>query len=86
MVHVPTMGHNGLIVVFGGDTSDLVSYTPGAQPRSMKDISLYDPVTRVWYSQTATGDQIPSARSQFCTVVARDPSMVQGAKNGTYEM
>ncbi|KAI4109723.1 MAG: hypothetical protein L6R37_000410 [Teloschistes peruensis] len=87
MEFVP-FGPNGLMVVIGGETSDLTSYNPGGEQRSMTDITVFDPVTLRFYKQTATGDQIPSQRNRFCTAAVGD-----GSKNpdgtpssGSYEI
>lgn len=82
------LGPNGLLAVIGGDTSDLNTYVPAQNRRSMTTISLYDPVTKRWYQQATTGTP-PSQRSRFCTVGVRDPTPVKGASKtslGTYEM
>ena len=73
-------GPNGLMVIIGGETSDLTSYNPGAQERSMTQITLFDPVTFHFYQQTATGDKVPSPRMRFCIAGVRDSS------NGSFEM
>lgn len=80
-------GPNGLIMVFGGESSRPQKYTPGAEMRSMSNISLFDPVTKLWYHQTATsaGDRLPSSRIKFCTVGVGDPTAVND-NNSSYEM
>ena len=59
-------GPNGVVVVIGGETSDLTSYTPGEKERWMSKITVYDPASGKFFQQTATGDQIPSPRNRFC--------------------
>lgn len=69
-----TFGPNGLIVMFGGESSQPQRYIPGVEQRSMSNITLFDPVTKIWYEQIATGagDRVPSSRLQFCTVEVGD--------------
>lgn len=86
MIKVP-FGPNGLIVVFGGETSDLTSYTPGEKERWMTKITLFDPVTLQFYRQTASGDQVPSPRNRFCVAGAGDTSKTPGGNStGSYDM
>lgn len=86
MIKAP-FGPNGLVVVFGGETSDLTSYTPGEKERWMTKITLFDPVTLQFYRQTASGDQIPSPRNRFCVAGASDTSKTSGGNStGSYEM
>ncbi|KAI4257003.1 MAG: hypothetical protein LQ352_001831 [Teloschistes flavicans] len=80
-------GPNGLMVVIGGETSDLTSYTPGGEERSMTEITLFDPVTLRFYKQTATGDEVPSQRNRFCTAsVGDDSKNTDGSPSGSYEI
>lgn len=80
-------GPNGLMVVIGGETSALTSYTPGDQERSMTQITLFDPVTLQFYRQTATGDKVPSQRNRFCIAGVGDSTKVaDGSISGSYEM
>ena len=86
MEYVP-FGPNGLLAIFGGETSSLLVYTPGQNERSMSNITLFDPVTKNWYQQAATGDPMPSERNRFCTIGVRDPRPLTGSNSsGTYEM
>lgn len=86
-IELAPLGPNGLMVVVGGDTSDLMSYTPGAQPRNMSQITLFDPVTMQFYKQTATGDKIPSPRNRFCIAGVGDDTRVGNAGNtGSFDM
>lgn len=68
------LGPNGLIVMFGGESSQPQRYIPGEEQRSMSEITLFDPVTKLWYEQKATGagNLMPSPRLQFCTVGVGD--------------
>ena len=68
------LGPNGLIVMFGGESSQPQSYIPGDEQRSMSNITLFDPVTKLWYEETANsaGNRMPSPRLQFCTVGVGD--------------
>ncbi|KAL8729791.1 MAG: hypothetical protein Q9166_004514 [cf. Caloplaca sp. 2 TL-2023] len=75
MKFVP-LGPNGLMVVIGGETSDLTSYTPGAQERPMRQIMVFDPVTLRFYKQTAGGDKIPSPRTRCCIAGVGDSKKV----------
>lgn len=73
--YVPSFG--GLVVFLGG-----MAYGTGATGsslRSMSEINVYDPKTKKWYIQSATGD-IPAARKNFCITGA------QGTNSSTYEM
>lgn len=47
---------------------------------------MFDPVTKVWYKQFASGP-IPSPRLRFCTAGVGDTRPVSGGSStGTYEM
>lgn len=73
--YVPSFG--GLVVFLGGIAygTDVV----GASLRSMSEINVYDPKTKKWFIQNASGD-IPSGRKNFCITGA------QGTNSSTYEM
>ena len=43
-------GPNGLIVMFGGESSQLQRYVPGDEQRSIHNITLFDPITKLWYA------------------------------------
>ncbi|KAL8828181.1 MAG: hypothetical protein Q9170_006711 [Blastenia crenularia] len=60
-------GPNGLMIVIGGETSNLTGYAPGEQGRTMAQITVFEPVTLRFYEQTATGDKVPTPRNRFCT-------------------
>ncbi|KAL1881907.1 hypothetical protein Daus18300_000961 [Diaporthe australafricana] len=66
-------GPNGLILLLGGTSGDspsgLVDFT---------NITFYDPVTKQFFSQQATGT-IPTGRQRFCSVGVTGP-------NKTYEV
>lgn len=68
---VPTFGPLGLLLVTGTTLS-----VTGPDPLS--DITLYEPSSKKWYTQTASGD-IPAGRDHPCTVGV-------SGENGTYEM
>lgn len=84
MQHVPGFGTDGLLVMFGGQSTSPDLYQPGtfsnANPEfiASDNITIYDPVSKIWHSQVTTGEH-PSPRDSFCAVG------VQGV-NGTYEM
>ncbi|KAL6722212.1 hypothetical protein ACLMJK_001319 [Lecanora helva] len=70
--HVP-LGPNGLLVIWGGETSNSSEYFPGAEERPMDTVTLLDPITKYWYEQNVTGvPNIPSVRNRFCSFVAID--------------
>ncbi|KAI9766650.1 MAG: hypothetical protein M1839_004790 [Geoglossum umbratile] len=79
MVHVPSWGPAGLLVIVGGQTSPLTSWSDGGTMVSMSNITVFEPQNQTWYHQTATGD-IPTQRDRFCLVGA------QGGDNSTYEI
>ena len=75
------------MVVIGGETSDLISYTPGQKERSMTKITMFDPVTLQFYTQTATGSQTPSERNRFCIASVGDSTKASAdSSSGSYEM
>lgn len=77
--YAPTFGPNGLVFVLGGVTYSLGTTTN--TPDGTIDFSpvpFFDPVTRTWYRQPATG-QVPRSRKSFCSVGVQSP-------NGTYEI
>lgn len=79
MQFVPSFGQEGLLVVLGGETSNLVAWTDtGSNLLSFEDINIYDVAEGKWYTQKASGT-IPAERDRFCAVgVPGD--------NGTYEI
>lgn len=77
---------NGLIAVFGGDTSNKSTYVPGQDQNPMDVVNLFDPVTKIWDKQNTTGTP-PSSRSQFCSTGVGDSRPVVGnSSTGTYEI
>jgi len=77
---VPSLGPEGVLVMFGGDTSTATAYSPGEYLRPMTNITVYEPRSRTWYYQNATGDSLPAARIRMCVVG------VQESSNSSYEM
>lgn len=75
---VPSFGEEGVMVMIGGIAPTNSWDTSGAL-RSMTNITVFDPETGSWYSQTATGD-VPMARKNMCVVG------VQSSNESTYEM
>ena len=77
-------GPNGLLVMFGGETSNSTSYVTGNQVRAMNQITLMDPVTGHWYQQnTSVTTATPLGRSKFCTVTVCDNTAIKGANPAT---
>ena len=66
------LGSEGLMVTWGGDTSNAIPYNVGDSPRQMSNITIYDPSSQLWYHQNATGDRIPSTRELFCSVAVSE--------------
>lgn len=79
--HVPNFGDQGFVVFVGGDAppTEESFYEEGNHMVDMSVITLLDPVSGTWYTQTATGD-IPPPRVEFCAVGTTS------ADNSTYEM
>ena len=84
MHFLPTLGSNGLLVALGGEAALNTTYWPAdsSTAYAFDKIAIYDPSTKNWFHQRASGatnDSVPSVRSDFCSVgVSGD--------NGTYEM
>lgn len=76
--YVPAFGPDGVFVILGGDISPLDTYTPGMNLQTFDQITIFDPASRNFYNQTATGN-IPSPRAQFCTAGV-------ASSNGSYEI
>ncbi|SPO00310.1 uncharacterized protein DNG_03155 [Cephalotrichum gorgonifer] len=76
---VPGFGDNGVILVLGGASYPLLAgdQPPGAQ-RDFRNITLFDPITKVWYWQLTTGSA-PTPRQRFCSVGAE-------STDGTHEI
>jgi len=75
LVCLPSYGTHGLLTFLGGASGDFVSpaYSTNVMGANLLDfvnMTFYDPVSKSWYWQTATGD-IPPARIMFCAVVAQ---------------
>lgn len=78
MVHVPSWGSAGLLVILGGQTADSLStFNDGQYYTPLSNISLFDPVTQTWYHQEATGS-VPDERDRFCV------AGVRGGDNSTF--
>lgn len=79
-VFVPIFGEDGLVVILGGVTFDLLPdpKAPGGT-RSFSNVTIFDTVTGKWYWQETTGTA-PSGRQEFCMVGAENPD------GTTYEM
>lgn len=71
LASVPTFGPRGLLVATGINPTS-------ANPEPFHTITIYEPGSRQWHNQTATGD-VPEGRDKACVVG------VQG-DNGTYEV
>ena len=72
MQFVSSLGPEGVVVIFGGDTSGLATYSAGENLRSMANIVVYEPRSRTWYYQNATGDSLPAARIRMCVVSVQE--------------
>ncbi|KAI9668477.1 MAG: hypothetical protein M1829_005355 [Trizodia sp. TS-e1964] len=75
---VPSFGKAGILVLLGGDTP-LSTFSSGNTLRSLSNITVYDPTSKLWYSQTATGD-VPASRIDICIAGA------QSTNSSTYEI
>ena len=78
MHNAPFGSSNGLNIILGGGTTS----SPTSDPPNLLSfdrIYIYDPSSKIFYNQTATGTSIPSPRERFCSVG------VPGS-NGTYEI
>lgn len=60
-------GPNGLILLLGGTPGD-----PASAPVDFANITFYDPITKQFFSQQATG-AIPAGRQRFCSVGVPGP-------------
>ena len=70
---VPDFGPVGLLAITG-----TITHIAGVAPDPLNNITLYEPSSKNWYSQTATGN-VPAGRDHQCTVGLK-------GDNGTYEM
>ncbi|KAK5130843.1 hypothetical protein LTR08_001615 [Meristemomyces frigidus] len=75
----PTFGAEGVALFFGGQTSGPTQIDGSSPAISLTQIAVFDPHSQTWYTQQASGNDIPEARVFFCSVG------VQG-DNGTYEI
>ena len=71
LASVPNFGPQGLLIAMGIGVTNQV-------PIPFETITIYDPESKTWHNQTATGD-ISKGRDKACTVG------IQG-DNGTFEM
>ena len=71
LASVPSFGPKGLLIATGIGAIDQV-------PVPFNTVTIYEPGSKTWHNQTATGD-IPNGRDKACTVG------IQG-DDGTYEM
>lgn len=67
-VWLPRFGPNGLVTFLGGRTMSSLGW--GGQ--DFTNITFFDPVTRMSYVQTTTGDA-PTPRKDFCAVTVESP-------------
>lgn len=75
---VASFGKAGILVLLSGN-APLSSFYTNSMLRPMSNITIYDPSSMLWYSQTATGD-IPAPRRDICIVGARSTN------SSTFEM
>ena len=85
MEYLPKLGPNGMLVIWGGETSNNTGYIPGSNERPMTNIVLHDPVSKRWFTQQV-GGTAPFVRNQFCSVSASDPRPIADAAAGTHEI
>ena len=85
MEYLPKLGPSGMLVIWGGETSNTSMYEPDGQARPMTNIVLYDPVAKRWFTQQASGTT-PSVRNRFCSVSVRDPRPIGSNMAGTHEI
>ena len=76
--YVPGYGTAGLLLAFGGQTSDRATWDPTQNLVPFQSVNIFDPASTIWTSQIVSGSQ-PPPRTDFCSVG------VQG-DNGTYEV
>ncbi|KAI0970181.1 hypothetical protein F4678DRAFT_149283 [Xylaria arbuscula] len=75
--YVP-FGPNGLVLILGGAETPVDATNQTIVEVSWNEISMVDPVTKKWYTQTTTGSRPPTIESH-CSVGVPGP-------NGTYEI
>lgn len=78
MHNVPFGSSVGLNVIFGGGTTFAGNTNYPTNLLDFQHIYIYDPITKTFHSQTATGPR-PSPRIQFCSVGTP-------GDNGSYEI
>ncbi|KXH67996.1 kelch repeat protein [Colletotrichum salicis] len=86
-LYVPDFGPNGIIVLLGGFMATLEPIINGSDSLyRWMDISItfMDPVTKKWYSQTATGSA-PTRRQWFCMVGVSSETTYEMRKNHKQE-
>lgn len=67
-VYVPVFGKEGVIIFIGGDAPTSHDWFPGSSSVSMTEITIFDIYSGKYYSQQATGPEIPIQRGLFCAV------------------
>ncbi|KAL2255312.1 hypothetical protein VTK26DRAFT_3629 [Humicola hyalothermophila] len=79
--YVPSFGPNGLVVVMGGHKASLVGEPKISEepPYDLRNLTMFDPVTKNRYWQTTTGSIPPTPRIHMCTAGFQSP-------DGSYEM
>lgn len=65
MMHVPIYEDNGLLLMFGRLRTTLKEYDQNSAQLEFSNVTIFDPATGRWHSQTTTGDT-PPARELFC--------------------
>ncbi|KAK5116523.1 hypothetical protein LTR85_009148 [Meristemomyces frigidus] len=75
----PIFGVEGIALFLGGQTTSPTELDVSSPSVSFGQIGIFDPSTRAWYTQSASGYDVPTYRESFCSVG------VQG-DNGTYEI
>lgn len=67
-VCLPDHSEEGLVLYFGGEAGGREAYVnPPEHFVTFENITVYDPATKEWHSQTTTGSP-PTRRSRFCSV------------------
>ncbi|GME60022.1 Kelch repeat protein [Neofusicoccum parvum] len=78
MHFVPAFGKDGLLFMFGGESTTPTAWSEKSGQLQFNNITMYDPAAGSWYSQVTTGDA-PPVRELFCVAGAE-------GNNGTYEI
>ncbi|KAI0478640.1 hypothetical protein GGR56DRAFT_331577 [Xylariaceae sp. FL0804] len=71
-------GPDGLLLFLGGAESPVEATNETIQQMSLDTVTLYDPASNTWYTQTTSGDRPPTMQSA-CSVGVQGP-------NNTYEI